>query len=82
MPPPPLTKFSTFLGLTYKKSWYSGRVYMVRESQGETGLFCFGQGKSEELVVVKGKIAFSFCRSGKSFIFHHQRTMYNTLITR
>ena len=41
----------------------------------------YGQGKSGKLAVVRGKIAFSFCRSGKSFIFHHQRNMYNTLIT-
>ena len=58
------------------------RVYTVRESQGEKGLFCFGQGKSGKLAVVRDKITFSFCRSGKSFIFHHQRNMYNTLITR
>ena len=45
---------------------------LVRESQGKSG----------KLAVVRGKIAFSFCRSGKSFIFHHQRNMYNTLITR
>ena len=44
---------------------------LVRESQGTSG----------KLAVVRGKIAFSFCRSGKSFIFHHQRNMYNTLIT-
>ena len=45
---------------------------LVRESQGKSG----------KLAVVRGKIAFSFYRSGKSFIFHHQGNMYNTLITR
>ena len=61
---------------------YVYRVYTVRESQGEKGLFGFGQGKSGKLAVVRGKIVFSFCRSGESFIFHYQRNMYNTLITR
>ena len=53
----------------------NARVYTVRESQGETDLLCFGQGKSGKLAVVRGNIAFSFRRSGESFIFHHQRNM-------
>jgi len=61
------------------------RVYTVRESQGKRVFFALvreSQGKSGKLAVVRGKIIFSFCRSGKSFIFHHQGSMYNTLITR
>ena len=58
--------------------------------KGQTGFIRSGKvrGKgsfllwSGKLAVVRGKIVFSFCRSGKSFIFHHQRSMYNTLITR
>ena len=47
----------------------SSRVYTVKESQGEKGLFHLGQGKSGKLVMVRGKIAFLFCRSGKEFHF-------------
>jgi len=64
------------------------RVHTVRNVRGKRVFFawvreCQGKsGKSGKHSVVRGKIAFSFCRSGKSFIFYHQRSMYNTLITR
>ena len=64
------------------KSGEKGRFCFGQGKSGEKGRFCFGQGKSGKLPVVRGKIAFSFCRSGKYFIFHHQRNVYNTLINR
>ena len=53
---------------------YWHRVYTVRESQGEKGLFCFGQGKS-------GKVREACSGQGHNSIFilfHHQGGMYNT----
>jgi len=65
--------------------WSKQGLYGQGKSGGKGSFFALvreSQGKSGKLAVVRGKIAFSFCRLGKYFIFSHQRNMYNTLITR
>ena len=44
------------------------------------GLFHLGQGKSGKLLMVRGKVAFSFCRSGKEFHFSSSKKYLDFLV--
>ena len=44
---------------------------MVKESQGEK----VGWEKSGKLALIKGKVAFLYCGSGKDFIFYNHRSI-------
>ena len=48
--------------------------------KGKQGLFHLSQGKLGKLVIVRGKIAFSFCRSGKEFHFSSSKKYLDFLV--
>ena len=68
----------------------SGQSYCMQGlygqgKSGEKGLVCFGQGKSgtvREACSGQGQNSIFILQVREIFIFHHQRGMYRTLITR